>query len=232
MRTLLALSLLALLFNPGQNPLPPQEGSPVTVIELKWSKTRQPAQKLDPAGTGPAAAMTSADKNFERNRRANDPPWAIDPHTQTVDGRAAAIEKSVQESRAPQSKPVDGFEYRVKVQNASNKIIDILFWEYQFINSADQSNMSRRQFICGAGIKPDKQKELLAFSLSGPSEVVTVGSLTQKSDNPLQQRGVINRVEYTDGSTWQRKDWKANEIKQGYIRALATAWGAEMCRSL
>jgi len=232
MRTLLALSLLALLFNPGQNPLPPQEGSPVTVIELKWSKTRQPAQKLDPAGTGPAAAMTSADKNFERNRRANDPPWAIDPHTQTVDGRAAAIEKSVQESRAPQSKPVDGFEYRVKVRNASNKIIDILFWEYQFINSADQSNMSRRQFICGAGIKPDKQKELLAFSLSGPSDVVTVGSLTQKSDNPLQQRVVINRVEYTDGSTWQRKDWKANEVKQGYIRALATPWGSEMCRSL
>ncbi|MDX6710183.1 MAG: hypothetical protein QOH96_1199, partial [Blastocatellia bacterium] len=39
-------------------------------------------------------------------------------------------------------------------------------------------------------------------------------------------------VEYTDGSTWQRKDWKANEIKQGYTRALATPWGAEMCRSL
>jgi len=232
MRTLLVLSLLALLFNPGQNPPPPQEGSPVTVIELKWSKTRQPAQKLDPAGTGPAAAMTSADKNFERNRRANDPPWVIDPHTQTVDGRAAAIEKSVQESRTPQSKPVNGFEYRVKVQNASNKIIDILFWEYQFINSADPVNMSRRQFICGVAIKPDKQKELLAFSLSGPSDVVTVGSLTQKSDNPPQQRVVINRVEYTDGSTWQRKDWKANEIKQGYIRALATPWGAEICRSL
>src|SRR5258708_22524748 len=101
MRTFLVLSLLALLFNSAQNPPPPQEGWPVTVIEFKWSKTRQPAQKLDPAGTGPAAAMTSADKNFERNRRANDPPWGIDPHTQTLDGRAAAIEKSVQASRTP-----------------------------------------------------------------------------------------------------------------------------------
>jgi len=232
MRTLLVLSLLALLFNPGQNPPPPQEGSPVTVIELKCSKTRQPAQKLDPVSTGPAAAMTAADKNVERNIRANDPPWAIDPHTQTIDGRSAAIEKSVQESRTPQPKPVDGFEYRVKVRNASNKTIDILFWEYQFINSADQADMSRRQFMCGAGIKPDKRKELLAFSLSGPSDVVAVGALAQKSDNTSKERVVINRVEYTDGSTWQRKDWKANEIKQGYIRALATPWGSEMCRSL
>jgi hypothetical protein len=88
----------------------------------------------------------------------------------------------------------------------------------------------RRQFLCGVSIKPEKDKELQAFSLSGPHDVISVDTLSKKS--PGEEKVVINRVEYGDGSIWQRKDWSFGEVRLGYARAVSTPWGTEMCRGL
>jgi hypothetical protein len=138
----------------------------------------------------------------------------------------------VQESRAPKPKPVDGFAYRAKVQNTSTKAVEIVFWEYQFKETANPTSVVRRQFLCGVNIKPDKEKELQAFSLSGPSDVISVSSLANKSGNVFEEKVVINRIEYADGSIWQRKDWNFAEVKLTFARAVATPWGSEMCRNL
>ncbi len=143
------------------------------------------------------------------------------------------MEKIVVESRTPKGKDVDAFEYLVKVQNSSKKAVEILFWEYQFTDPANPANVTRRQFLCGVNIKPNKEKELQAFSLGGPSDVISVGNLANASGNAFQEKAVINRVEYEDGSIWQRKDWNAAEIKLTYQRAVATPWNpGEMCRGL
>ena len=92
--------------------------------------------------------------------------------------------------------------------------------------------MTRRQFLCGVNIKPAKDKELQAFSVSAPSDVVSVETLSNKTGNALQEKIVINRVEYADGTIWQRKDWNFGEIRLSYRRAVGTPWGAEMCRGL
>jgi hypothetical protein len=42
----------------------------------------------------------------------------------------------------------------------------------------------------------------------------------------------INRVEYADGSIWQRRDWNFAEVREGIARAVSTPWGPEMCRGL
>jgi len=232
MRTLLLLSLLLLFVSPVQNPTTTEKDSSVIVRGFKCSKSRQTVDKVESANPGPATAVLPLNKNFERNVRANASPGQRDPNADTVDGRSAAIEKVVQESRAPQSKAVDGYAYRVKVQNASTRVVEILFWEYQFIDPANAANVTRRQFLCGVNIKADKEKELLAFSVSGPSDVVSVKTLADKSGSSLQEKVVINRVEYADGTIWQRKDWNFGEIRLTYKRALETPWGAEMCRGL
>jgi hypothetical protein len=174
--------------------------------------------------------MISANKNFERQRRGNAPAGERDPNNDTVDGRSAAIERMVQESRTP--RPVEGFVYKVKVQNPGSKAIDVLFWEYQFIDSASPETMTRRQFLCGVSIKGGKEKEIQAFSASGPSDVVTVETLARKSKTPLGEKAVINRIEYADGTIWQRKDWNFGEVRLTYASALKTPWGSEMCRGL
>jgi len=228
MKTLL-LSLILLFIPQSQNPVISSDGTPVVVVSFKWFKDRQ-AVAQDADGFVPAAAMIPQNKNYERNRRANTSPGERDPNLDTIDGRSAALEKSVQDSRAP--KPVDGFAYRAKIHNASTRVIEIIFWQYQFREAADSPRVSRRQFLCGVSIKPDKDRELQAFSLLGLQDVVNVDTLAKKSKTPGEEKVVINRVEYADGSIWQRKDWKFGEVRLSYARAVATPWGGEMCHGL
>ena len=232
MKALLLLPLFLIAASLNQKPAVSSPDSSVTVLSFKYMKTRQVLEQLAPPDNSPARAMIPENKNYPRNARVNLPVGARDPNEDTIDGRSAALEKISQEARTPQSKPVEGFSFRVKVQNAGANAIEILFWEYQFIDSANPALMTRRQFLCGVNIKPDKQKELQAFSLSGPGEVVSVGSLGRNAANPFQEKVVINRVEYADGSIWQRKDWNFAEIGLAYRRAVGTPWGTEMCRNL
>jgi hypothetical protein len=233
MRTLLLLPLLLMPFPAGRNGAASDDGSTLAVLGFKWSKSRQTNVKAVAApGSAPAPAMIPANKNFERNRRMNDPVGVRDPNADTIDGRSAALEKSVQESRAPKTEPVDVYTYRAKVRNAGAKVVEVVFWEYQFKESSNPANVVRRQFLCGVNIKPDKEKELQADSLSGPSDVVSVESLSAKPGNPFQEKVVLNRIEYADGSIWQRKDWNFAEVRSSLARALSTPWGAEMCRGL
>lgn len=229
MKAVLLLPLILMLLPQSQSPVISHEGTPVVVVSFKWSRDRQSIAKT-PDSTVPAPAMIPANKNFEKNRRANTSPGERDPNLDTVDGRSAALENAVQESRAP--KPVEGFAYRAKIHNASAKLIEIIFWEYQFKESATSTTVSRRQFLCGVSIRPEKDKELQAFSVSAPHDVISVDILSTKSANPGEEKVVINRVEYADGSIWQRKDWSFGEVRLSYARAVGTPWGTEMCRGL
>lgn len=204
----------------------------VSVLEFSCLKSRQILPEEPYADNSPARAVIPQNKNYARNARINDPVGARDPNEDTIDGRSAALEKISQEARRPKNKPVDGYAYKVKVQNASNKLLEILFLEYQFVDAANPTATTRRQFLCGVNIKPGKGKDVQAFSLSGPPEVVSVGTLANRSGNPFQEKVVINRVEYADGTIWQRKDWNFAEIGLSYRRVTSTPWGPEMCRGL
>ncbi|HSS21005.1 MAG TPA: hypothetical protein VLL54_13100 [Pyrinomonadaceae bacterium] len=226
MKTILLLALLCFFIPQGQGVI--TADSPVTVLSQKYSKDRQAPPPVD-TSSGPAAAMIAQNKLFERNKRANTSPGERDPNLDTLDGRSAAMEKAVQESRG--LKPVDGYAYSAKIHNGSNKPIEIVFWEYQFKESPTATEVTRRQFLCGVAVKPDKDKELKGFSLSGPLDVVSVEALAKRLEHG-EEKALINRVEFADGTIWQRKDWNFAEVRLSYARALATPWGNEMCRGL
>ena len=233
MKTFLLLPLLAMLafpILPGQTP--PADESQIAVISYKWSRTRQTRDNAPGDNPLPAGAVTQADKNFDKNARINDPAGVRDPKADTTDTRSSELEKSVRSGQKPGAKAVDAFAYHAKIRNGSKQAVEIVFWEYQFVDQANPANVTRRQFICGVNIKPDKEKELQAFSLSGPTDSINAAS-PETSANPLQEKVIINRVEFADGKSWMRKDWNANEIKTAYQRAMATPWSpSEMCRAL
>lgn len=226
---LLLVASLSVYVLPYQNAAVPQDGSAMTVLEYRWAKTRLEVGKVAPANPGPALLVTQASKNYERNK-PNQQRGARDPSEDTYEGRSAAIEKNIQESRAP--RPVDGFAYRIKVQNTSKKVADIIFWEYQFIDPVNPAIVTRRQFLCAVKMNPSKATDIEALSVAAPFEVVSVAALANDTAKHLQERVVINRVEYVDGLIWRRKDWNFGEIKQAYERAVATPWAKEMCRPL
>src|SRR5687767_7668410 len=160
------------------------ESSMVKVVSYKWSRDRQQVEQATPMLNAPVAAVIPQNKNFERNRRVNVSPGERDPNLDTIDGRSAALESSVQSSRAP--KPIEGFVYRAKFQNVSGKELEIIFWEYEFTDSAITPVVARRQFLCAGLTKAGKEKDFKGFTLSGPSDVVAVDSLAKTTDSPLR----------------------------------------------
>ncbi len=229
MRILLLLPLLLMPGPSGQNPPAAEESSPVTVVSFKWIKDRKAIENAVSVSSSPAPAMIAANKNFEKQRRINAPAGERDPNADTLDGRSAELDRIVQQSREPQ--PVEGFTYLVKVQNGRAKPVQNIFWEYQFKESANPTNVTRRQFLCSARINPEKEKDLQVFSLSGPSNVVNVKSLAKGSANQFQETVLINRVEFTDGTFWQRQDWDVNDLKL-IPKARSETRNLPMCRSL
>ena len=232
MKTLWLLPLFAMLGFSGHHTQTPPDGSQITVLSFKCSKSRQTTDTSGAEKPMPARAVTQADKNYDRNARVNDPAGTRDPNADTLDARGAALEKSVRSSEKPEAKAVDAFSYQAKIHNASKQVVEIIFWEYQFIDTATPDKVTRRQFLCGVNLKPDKDKDLQAISLSGPTDAVNAASLAT-SASPFQEKVVINRVEFADGKSWTRKEWNAGEIKTAYQRAMATPWSPnEMCRAL
>jgi hypothetical protein len=229
---LLPLLLLLPAAAAAQQPAPDADAAPLPIISFKWSKSARPAPHGETPQTGPAAALTTADTNFERNTRINDPAGVRDPKADTIDARSAALEKSVQESRVGARGPSDVYEYRAKVRNDFKQPVEVVFWEYQFADAASAAGPSRRQFLCGVSIKPGKEKELLALIGSGPTPVVSAESLGANAPANPRESAVVNRVEYADGTIWQRKGWNYAEVRSAVARATSTPWGGEMCRGL
>jgi len=226
MKTLLLLSLLLSLLIPFQA----NEGSPLTVTQFKWTRARRTIQTAEVEGNAPAQAMIPQNRNFARNARINEPRGSRDPNADTVDGRSAALEKSVAESRAPKPDPIDGYLYKIKVQNPGPKVVEAVFWEYRFHDPANPDLVARRQFLCAVNIGAGKSKELEGFSLSGPNDVVDVKTLN--SGTPFKEEVLINRVEYSDGSLKQRKAWNLAEVQSSYDRVLREPWLPGMCKAL
>lgn len=231
MKILLLFLVLSILPAIVQTQTPANdEAPPMTVASYKWTRARQAAEASHVDAVIPVRQVIPQNKTFARNARINEPRGARDPNQDTLDGRSEAMEKSVQESRAGKSEPRDGFAYRIKVKNSAKKVVEIIFWEYQFTEGDDAKTLARRQFLCGVDIRPDKDKELEAFSLSGPSDVVSVGALADKSR--FKENVLINRIEYSDGSIWQRKGWHLAEVKGSYDRVLREPWVPGQCKGL
>lgn len=236
MPTLFFLSLVLMLVPQTQTATSQKDSATskdipaVAVLSFRWTRIRK-TDKREPEGVTPAREMIADNKTYQRNARVNQPVGQRDPNDDTIDGRSAAIEKIVQEARTPPPKSLDTFSYEARIQNGSKKTIDVVFWEYQFIDQASPLKPTRRQILCGGGIKPGKERDLKASSLSGPSDVVSIDTLATGAGTPILERVLINRVEYADGSIWERKGWKFSEISQALKHALATPW-TEACRAL
>jgi len=95
-----------------------------------------------------------------------------------------------------------GYIYAVRVKNGGSKTVISVLWDYRANEPSDQENVSIRRFLCSSNIRPDKTAELKAFSNSPPVRVVSASS----SGKGLAEKAIVDRVEYQDGSVWQRPD--------------------------
>ncbi len=229
MKIILLLPFLLATISLGQAP---SDDSPVAVLEFRWYRDRKAPVINQSAAIIPARAVTAENKKFRREATAQLSPGAIDPNTMTVDGRSEALEKITQESRTARSAAVDGFSYHAKVRNQSNSAIDIIFLEFEFTELANRANRVRRQFVCSAHIKGLEKMELRVFSSLGPSDVISIDSLSNEAGKLFESAVYINRIEYSNGAIIQRQDWNFGALKPAVDRAVSQPWGSEMCRGI
>lgn len=219
-------AILVLFLSPccfSQDPLP--------VLGATWARTVRPGQVMDNTQPGPARAVISENKNFRRNQREQQIN-ANDPNDFTLDGRSAALEKVVQQSRKSKTDDQQGFTYSANVRNDSGRTAEVIFWEYRFTEVARPANVMRRQFLCAVKLKNGEKKELSAFSLLGPSDVIDVETFVSGAAKLFYEEVIVNRIEFSDGAILQRDDWKYAEVKKALERATSTPWVKETCKML
>ena len=227
MNSLLKASFLVLFASPF---IVAQE--PVPILAARWDRSVQKASNNEVSATGPGKPMLADNKYFQRKAREARTDNPQDPYETTVEGRSAAMEKAVQESRTPKGEDVKGYSYLAEVRNDTGQNVEVIFWEFQFVEKARPTNIIRRQFLCGVKIKKGEKKQLTAFSLLGPSDSIAVESLANPSEKLFEEYAQVNRIELSDGNILQRSDWKFSDVKKSVERVTSTPWGNEMCRAL
>src|SRR6185437_10575721 len=183
---LMLVPLLMPFFLLGQTSEISYGNNSLVVVSSRWTAVRRTPKKQEIPNMAPPPEMTAGNKNAARVARINN-PQIPDPNEQTIDGRSAAIEKIVQESRVADPKPIDGLSYETRVRNGGTQQVEIVFWEYQFLDQAN-SIVARHQFLCGVKIKPNKEKDLGVFSLLRPSNVVNASTVGDKSPAGFHER--------------------------------------------
>jgi hypothetical protein len=122
--------------------------------------------------------------------------------------KSQALKKTERDAARSAFKVGQIFVYKVKLQNTGQKAIKNFYWEYQVIESANPQNLSARQFFCAAQIKVHQERSFEVFSLTPPTTaVISATTLGNESKAAFEQKAVINRIEYKDGSIWQRSEW-------------------------
>jgi len=207
MSTLLFLLLLSQVLTPAQETAGQPDGPPLEVLDADVAAyVPRPATQPELAPNLPPSPVTRDALPGQRDtvRRSD---------KTSITSRSADLRDA--ESRGRSSKAAGGpasgyqYEYRVRVKNVSSKKVTSLVWEYRLLDSPVAA-ASRRLFQCAGGLKPGETKRLSAWTPLAP---VTVVSADGAAGMTPKAEVFVNRVEYDDGSAWQREGWEPGEAK-------------------
>ena len=167
----------------------------VTVLEKSWRKeVLHPGRDPNPlAPNENLMRQTRAEKTEIRNRDY-DPP-------QPTERRMPIVSPGPLTERM---ELLTTYVFKIKVQNNGPKTIKALYWEYQFLDPDTGNVMGYRKIANRVKLSPGKTEVLGQRSTRQPSILVHADSLDKKYKDQFTERLIIHRIQYTDGSVWQR----------------------------
>ena len=191
----LSLAIVAQAQTPADSNAPPD----VTVVKYSWSKERINWQG-DPFG-GPVEnfddmrVRTRNEKRVELNKGSAE--------EDKVKREAKADEANLAAART-QTPPRYVFLYEVSLKNTGSKQIKTVDWDYVFFDSGTEHETGRLQVTSDEKIGPGKSKGIKIYTSRAPAATVSAYNLNDKQRNPLTEQVIITRIEYADGTVWQR----------------------------
>ncbi len=179
----------------------PPDPSKTEIVKFSWAKERIGWER-DPFG-GPIENFDEARARQRNEKRIED----------AKRGGSAEVDKIKREARAdaaniaakhkqPPSRYV--FIYKTTVKNLSDKPIRSIDWDYVFFDSSNETEIGRREFTSEEKISPGKSKELTVRITKPPTQTISVTALNTGERKSLTERVVIVRIDYADGTSWQR----------------------------
>src|SRR6185503_17982821 len=178
-----------------------QSNVAVEVVKFSWSKERIGWER-DPFG-GPVENFDETRARQRNERRIED----------AKRGGSAEVDKIKREARAdaaniaakhkqPPSRYV--FIYKTTVKNLSDKPIKSIDWDYVFLDRTNEMEIGRREFTSEEKISPGKSKELVVTITKPPTQTISVTALNTSERKTLSERVSVVRIDYADGTSWQR----------------------------
>ena len=210
MRALLVITLLTPLLWAGRGAASkagqgePAAGPNLSVVEFSWRRWRREESgsggappslpRLGDATSGGGTAPPARD--IRQVREAPDEQQARALHR--VEGNPTPSEAGAARSSRPYK-----YKYEITVRNTDARAVAAFYWAAETPQTPQPGQSSSRQFFCATNVNPGESREFKAESLERLTKAV----------GPSRMKGatgqvVINRVEYADGSVWQRPGWE------------------------
>jgi hypothetical protein len=174
----------------------------LVVVKFSWSKERLGWER-DPF-SGPVENFDEMRVRSRNEKRIDDAKRGSAPEVDRIKREAKADSANLEQLRRQQTPPRYGFMYKVSVRNTGAKTIKSLDWDHVFYDTDTKAETGRHQFTSDEKIAPGKQKEFSVFASSPPSSTISVHKLEKHEREIVGESIVIVRVEYEDGSVWQR----------------------------
>ena len=197
---LILIALGAAIAN-AQSPANSVAAPGAEVTKFNWSKERIGWER-DPF-SGPIENFDETRARQRNERRIED----------AKRGNSAEIDKIRREAKADAAniaaKHKDApsryvFVYKATVKNSSNKVIKSIDWDYIFLDRGTETETGRQQFTSEEKIAPGKTRELVVTISKPPTHTVSLTALNNKERASLDGHVIIVRIDYADGTSWQR----------------------------
>ncbi len=104
----------------------------------------------------------------------------------------------------PDSKAREFYTYSLTVKNNGAKRIKAVEWEFQFLHPETHEVLGSRRITSRVKLSPNKTEVIKAQLFQQPTHIVSADQLGKKYSDQFKEQVIIHRIDYADGSTWQR----------------------------
>ena len=195
---LLLLGLLLAGATSAQTALAPSDPPDVNVTRFSWHKdVYVPALYDDPMSPNQEQADLKREQKAIKKANAVRTAGGLGPLPMPTREIAAS-----QQDIPPG--PSVNYLYEAKIKNAGEKTITMIVWEYTLFDPETEVQVGRHQFTDTSKIRPGKTANLVGYTAALPTSILQATKAGKASAHKYSERVVINRIEYADGSFWQR----------------------------
>jgi hypothetical protein len=100
--------------------------------------------------------------------------------------------------------PSVNYLYQAKLKNTGTKEIRSTIWEYLVFDTDNQTEIGRHRFVDNTRIRPGKSANLVGYSSTPATTIIHATKAGKDSRDQNSEQVVITRIEYEDGTFWQR----------------------------